>query len=205
MGSEMCIRDRRRTDPRLLKADAASKGVDTDTWELPNDVFCLLEKWFGVFSIDLFADFSNTKKERFYSKFWHKSSLGVDALVYSWEGEHALLVPPVSIALKAFKKAIQTKMTGVRVVPLWEGGKFWPLIMPDGSHAVRGVTQIRVFSTKMQKSSCSSSKSIMTDVYQRYLAVSFKGGEHSGWIPQVARKFCVRTLLGGACKLCSNT
>ena len=64
----------RRSDPRLLKADAGSKGTDTDSWELPADVYADLVIQFGQFTVDLFADHKNAKCEKFYSRNWHPAS-----------------------------------------------------------------------------------------------------------------------------------
>ena len=120
-------------------------------------------------------------------------------LLFDWSKEHALLVPPVSIALTALRKAMNTEMTGVLVVP---HGRFWPALMPDGRHAAIGIKAIRHFYTKMVKSESSSKTTLLTDVFMSYLALYFEGGKGLKWEPQVSSEFCIATILGGHCKLC---
>ena len=149
----MCIRDSiqpvwtRRSDPMLLKADAGSKGLDTDEWALPDDVYQMLLKYWGEFSIDLFANGENARSERFYSRYWDEKGLGIDAFSFDWTDEKALIVPPVSISLRALKKATSTRMEVVFIVPLWPHAKFWVHLMPDGRHTTENVTEIKVFYT----------------------------------------------------------
>jgi hypothetical protein len=50
-----------RSDPRLQKADALSKHVNSDDWLVHPDAFITLKQWFGVFSVDLFASRENFK------------------------------------------------------------------------------------------------------------------------------------------------
>lgn len=71
--------------PRSLneKADYLSKIVDNDDWGISLEIFVLIEKQFGKMSIDWFASEYNHKLPRFYSKFWHPSSQGVDAFTVS--------------------------------------------------------------------------------------------------------------------------
>ena len=57
----------RRTDARILRADAASKGWDSDEWLVPDDIYALVIKFFGPPSIDLFASYGNAKTSRYLS------------------------------------------------------------------------------------------------------------------------------------------
>jgi hypothetical protein len=66
-------------NPFLLKADAISKGIDTDNWELVDSDFVQLSTLFGPFTIDLFATSENAKCGRFYSRSFEEGALGVDA------------------------------------------------------------------------------------------------------------------------------
>jgi hypothetical protein len=59
-----------RDNPFLLKADAISKGIDTDIWEVSRSDYDHLNTLFGPFSIDLFATCDNAKGTRFYSRSW---------------------------------------------------------------------------------------------------------------------------------------
>jgi hypothetical protein len=50
-----------KSDPRLQKADALSKHVNTDDWSVHHDAFRDLERMVGVFTVDLFASAHNYK------------------------------------------------------------------------------------------------------------------------------------------------
>ena len=69
--------------------------LDTDDWGLTTEFFQILQNIYGVFTLDAFANFYNTKCDRFYSLFHAPNSLGVDAFTYDWHEENVLMVPPV--------------------------------------------------------------------------------------------------------------
>jgi hypothetical protein len=78
-----------RTDPRLQKADAMTKQVNTNIWSIRPEAFGTLQSWFGKFSVDLFASSDNFKVAKFYSYAFSANSTGVDAFSMSWEGKGA--------------------------------------------------------------------------------------------------------------------
>ena len=82
---EFCIRNNIELSvqwiPRSLnqKADSVSKFMDIDDWQITSEFFGLLEQYWGPHTIDCFANFYNTKIERFFSRFWNPGTAGVDA------------------------------------------------------------------------------------------------------------------------------
>ena len=112
------------------------------------------------------------------------------------------MVPPVSVAAMAFKKAMSTDMTGVIVVPLWRHGRFWPSLMPDGRHAAVGIRAMKHIATKMKYPDEARKTPLLADIFTSYLALHFVGGAGLKWEPQANIQFCVSTLLGGHCKNC---
>ena len=113
------------------KADAISRmadDVDIDDWQISQEFFKILDGKWGPITIDLMANFYNNKCERFYSLFYSPRSLGVDALSFSWKGEVALLVPPISLIPKALSHARLCRAEVILVVPHWTSASFWPLI-----------------------------------------------------------------------------
>jgi hypothetical protein len=82
-----------RDNPFLLKADAISKGVDTDNWEVSRADYDHLNLLFGPFSINLFATSDNAKAARFYSRSWEMGTQGVDSFTQNWQGERAYAAP----------------------------------------------------------------------------------------------------------------
>jgi hypothetical protein len=124
-----------RDNPFLLKADAISKGVDTDNWEIAISDFDHLSTLMGPFSVDLFATKDNAKKARFYSRTFEGGSLGVDAFAHSWSCECVFAAPPVSLVMRTIHKAASAMgMTGILIIPLWKNAKFWILAFRDGTH-----------------------------------------------------------------------
>jgi hypothetical protein len=93
-----------RSDPRLQKADALSKHVNTDDWSVHQDAFKDLEKMVGVFTVDLFASAHNYKVKKYYSYAYTISCAGVDASTASWDGEVAYCAPPISLILRVIRK-----------------------------------------------------------------------------------------------------
>jgi hypothetical protein len=122
------------SDPRLQKADALSKHVNSDDWSVHPDAFDTLQQWFGVFSIDLFASPDNYKVSRYYSYSFSASCAGVDAFSLSWEGENAYCAPPIALILRVIRKIEVTRIKEVLLIPLWRGACFWLHAFPDGRH-----------------------------------------------------------------------
>jgi hypothetical protein len=122
------------SDPRLQKADALSKHVNSDDWSVHPDAFDTLQQWFGVFSIDLFASPENYKVSRYYSFSFSASCVGVDAFSLLWEGKNAYCAPPIALILRVIRKIEVTRMKGVLLIPLWRGAHLWLHTFPDGRH-----------------------------------------------------------------------
>jgi hypothetical protein len=123
-----------RDNPFLLKADAISKGVNTDNWEVAVSDWTQLSGPFGPFSVDLFATNTNSKCEHFSSRYREKGSLGMDSFAQNWEGEHAYAAPPVSLVLRTIRKIVITEMMGVLIILLWKNAKFWTFGFRDRTH-----------------------------------------------------------------------
>jgi hypothetical protein len=107
-----------RSDPRLQKADALSKQINTDDWSIHPDAFCTLQSWFGKFTVDLFASAENFKVPKFYSFAFSADGSGVDAFTMSWEGERAYCTPPIALILRTIRKIEVSKMTGLLLILL---------------------------------------------------------------------------------------
>jgi hypothetical protein len=54
-----------RVDPRLQKADAMTKQVNSDDWSVHPEAFGRLQRWFGRFLVDFFASPENFKVAKF--------------------------------------------------------------------------------------------------------------------------------------------
>ena len=130
--------------PRELNeaADSASREavmVDTDDLGLTDNFFNLLNSRWGPLSIDCFANYYNSKIDRFYSLFNSPGCLGVDAFSFDWNKELCLLVPPVSIVGAVLKHLRLCNAKAVLVVPFWPSAAFWPLLMNDFRSKIGGL------------------------------------------------------------------
>ena len=67
-------------------ADYLSKVNDTDNWSIDDVSFCKLDKLYGPFTFDRFADNINKKLDHFNSKFYCPETSAVDAFSISWKG-----------------------------------------------------------------------------------------------------------------------
>ena len=135
----------RREDPRIKMADEGSKKKDSDDWSIDLSSFEMIRQQFGPFTIDLFADQSNKKVDRFYSDFLCPKSLGIDAFAHSWDHETAWICPPVGLVPQVIRKIRQTKGDGVLIIPRWVSASFWALLFPDGKQPPRPFKDIIEF------------------------------------------------------------
>ena len=111
--------------PRSLKqkADSVRKFMDIDDWQITSGLFGLLDKYWGPHTIDCFANFYNTKIERFFSRFWNPGTAGVDAFFQSWQNENCLIVH-------------RDSAVGTLVIPDWPSSAFWPLLWGHYKNAI---------------------------------------------------------------------
>ena len=110
-------------------ADQISRNLDTDDWEVNTSMFQYLNKLWGHFTVDLFADTTSRKVKRFYSRHWVQNSQGVDAFAFSWKNENCWIVPPVRLIPQVLRKLLFDKSKGTLVVPRWPSSVFWPLLV----------------------------------------------------------------------------
>jgi hypothetical protein len=132
-----------REDPRIKVADEGSKVEDTDDWKVDVGTFLKFNKSMQ-FSIDLFASDWNSKCPRFYSNFWCKNTLGIDAFSHDWSGEVAWVCPPIKLVLKTIRKIRQTKVCGVLFVPDWQTADYWPEIFEKNRKLKFPFTKIEI-------------------------------------------------------------
>ncbi|KAK3090119.1 hypothetical protein FSP39_009337 [Pinctada imbricata] len=116
--------------PRDLNAyaDELSKIFDFDDWEVRDEIFTFLNKKWGEFSCDIFADCKNKKVSKFFSKYYSPGTSGVDAFAQNWDGENCWLVPPPNLICRTVSHLRICKAFGVLIVPRWESALFWPII-----------------------------------------------------------------------------
>ena len=89
------------TRRELADVDALSRKVDYDDWEVQLPFFAFLNEKWGPFTTDWFADHSNAKLKRFFSKYYCPETSGVNAFLYSWKAGNNYLTPPVYLVCKS--------------------------------------------------------------------------------------------------------
>ena len=112
-------------------ADYLSKINDTDNWGIDSITFSNLNKKYGPFTVDRFADDINKRVVTFNSKFYCPGTSAVDAFTENWQNENNWICPPVKLIGSVFKHMEICKCKGTVLLPLWESAFFWPLIYPD--------------------------------------------------------------------------
>jgi hypothetical protein len=191
-----------RDNPFLLKADAISKGIDTDNWAVSREDFDHLSALFGPFTINLFATRKKAKCFRFYTWSFEKEMLGVDAFAQVWAGECVYAAPPISLVMRTIRKAVLTGLQGVLIIPLWKSVKFWTFAFKDGIHlnglfSSMQVVRMRATSWEFLR------KDMIGGKEMQFLALRF--AEKHGIEAQESvldRGRCFKMLFGKGCKGC---
>ena len=137
-----------REDPRIQAADVGSRSFDKDDWGIDVASFSVLQSRFlpQGFTLDPFASPSNSRCERFFSKYAFPGSLATDAFSVSWSGECIFVCPPIGKLIASWKKISSTlNVKGVIVFPVWKSAIFWPVLFPDGVHSSWPATSVQIF------------------------------------------------------------
>lgn len=118
--------------PRELNsvADALSRVVDYDDWQLDPRVFQVLDQWWGPHTVDRFASYYNRQLPRFNSRFAMPGSEAVDAFTADWGGENNWWCPPICLVPRLLQHARQCAAVGTLIVPMWLSAPFWPILCP---------------------------------------------------------------------------
>ena len=123
-------------DNRLISlADQISKFRDTDDWGISKKYFRVLEFVFKTnFTLDVFANGTNWKVKKFFSKVAAPGSYGVNAFMQDWRNDVCYVCPPVNFVIETYKYITAVPCKGVLVFPHWMRNPFWPVLTIDGIH-----------------------------------------------------------------------
>ena len=123
-------------DNRLISlADQISKYRDTDDWGISRKYFRVLEFVFNTsFTLDVFANGSNGKVTKFFSKVAAPGSSGINAYMQDWSNDICYVCPPVKLVIDTYKYIAAVPCKGVLVFPHWMRNPFWPVLTIDGVH-----------------------------------------------------------------------
>ncbi len=130
--------------PRDLneQADAWSRERDFDDWFLSPATFQRVNRLFGPFEVDLFASHRNTKCTAFFSRWPCPGSVGVDFFLQPWPAARCWACPPFPLALRLLARLLHSppEHAVAVVLPHWPSQPWWPLLFPDGVHAIPQVS-----------------------------------------------------------------
>ena len=186
-------------DNRLIQVtDAMSKFRDTDDWGISNKGFRVLQDIFKLqFTCDLFANSTNSKVSRFYSKVAAPGSHGINAFMMDWSQDICYACPPVKAVIDVYRYIQTVPAVGVLVVPYWQRNPFWPVITEDGIHAKKEFKKTYQFFPMIVAGEDARGSSFRTNVRKRMLALLFDTRHNN--VPNLLQ----RCTLGG-CNMCKT-
>lgn len=101
-------------------ADRLSRLRDLHEWRLRPRSARRLQKLWGKASLDCFASPHNALCPRYFSRFPHPTSAGVDALAQTWgPNENCLLIPPFPLLARTVRKLAQSSCGAILIAPVW--------------------------------------------------------------------------------------
>ena len=100
-------------------ADGLSRLTSPYEWKLHPKLFRYLNKKWGPFSVDRFANMSNAQLMRYNSLFWDPMTMGIDAFSQCWSGEINFINPPIRIMNRVLDKVIADQAVTTLICPIW--------------------------------------------------------------------------------------
>ena len=86
------------------------------------------------FTCDLFANSTNNKVDKFFSKVAAPGSHGINCFMQDWSKDFCYACPPVNLIPDVIRYIERIQCRGVLVVPYWQRNPFWAIITKDGYH-----------------------------------------------------------------------
>ena len=124
-----------RENRLITIADQASKFRDTDDWGITRKSFRILEFIFDTqFTLDVYANGTNHKVNRFFSKVAAPGSSGINAHMQDRSQDICFVCPPVNLVIDAYNYITSIPCRGVLLIPHWQRNPFWPVLTVDGIH-----------------------------------------------------------------------
>jgi hypothetical protein len=122
-----------RDDPRISQADSMSRFFDDADWGVDEDSFAAIAKCMPEVEVDIFANDSNRKCEKFFSRTPSPLSSGVNAFSQRLERHgYAYVCPPIDLIPATIKHILLCRSVGTLAIPKWPASPFWTNICPDG-------------------------------------------------------------------------
>ena len=84
-------------------ADAISRIIDFDNCGVSLEFFSYIDDIWGPHTVDCFANFTDLKSTKFYSRYWNPDAEGVDAFRHDWGGQSNWLVPLALLVIRVIR------------------------------------------------------------------------------------------------------
>ena len=114
-----------------VTADYESRHFnDSSDWKLDPSLFQILNQTFGLFTVDLFASYTNAQMEVFFSWKPDAKSAGIDALAQQWNCHLPYLFPPFALIGRCLQKIRKEKVQkAILIAPIWPAQTWYPLLL----------------------------------------------------------------------------
>ena len=124
-----------RSNKLIVAVDEVSKFRDTDDWGVSRRSFRNLEFIFKTkFTLDVFANGTNWKVGKFFTKVATLGSSGINAFMQDWSQDICFVCPPVNLMIDTYRYIASVPCKGVLLFPHWRRNPFWPVLTMDGIH-----------------------------------------------------------------------
>src|ERR1051325_9985310 len=111
-------------------ADQASRMKTTkNEWMLRPVIFQQINKLWGPFQVDLFANRSNTQLPRYFSWIPDPYAEAVNAFLQPWNRVRLWANPPWILIPRVLAKIVRDKATVALLVPYWVSAPWFPLLV----------------------------------------------------------------------------
>ena len=129
-------------------ADALSKIVDLDDWQLNPRIFQMLNKQWGPITIDQ----SLPAPIRNYLDLIHVSgeleeeaeAEAIDSFSQDWSEDNNWLCPPISLIIPTLRHMRAFRARGTLIVPSLPSAIFWPVITPESGRFASSITDFLI-------------------------------------------------------------
>ena len=163
-----------RESKLISLADECSKFKDSDDWGIALQAVRVIEKIFMErFTCDLFANSTNNKVDKFFSKVAAPGSHGINCFMQDWSKDFCYACPPVNLIPDVIRYIERIQCRGVLVVPYWQRNPFWAIITKDGYHLKSIFTGFHDFYPKIVTGETLESSAFQHGSRRRILAIKF--------------------------------
>ena len=163
-----------RESKLISLADECSKFKDSDDWGIALQAVRVIEKIFMErFTCDLFANSTNNKVDKFFSKVAAPGSHGINCFMQDWSKDFCYACPPVNLIPDVIRYIERIQCRGVLVVPYWQRNPFWAIITKDGYHLKSIFTGFYDFYPKIVTGETLESSAFQHESRRRILAIKF--------------------------------